>query len=150
MDLVLWRHAQAHEGFPDLDRELTRKGERQAARMARWLDSRLPQDARCATSPAARARQTASFLDRRFVIDPRIAPGAAADDLLSAAAWPMERGTVLLVGHQPSLGAVASRLLDSRVPHFSIRKGSILWLRMRERAGSTEVVLRAVMPPNWV
>ena len=46
MDLILWRHAEAEvlrEGSDDLARSLTPKGERQAARMATWLDGHLPE-----------------------------------------------------------------------------------------------------------
>ena len=49
MDLILWRHAEAEdwaEGDPqesrDLARSLTPRGEKQAARMANWLDRQLP------------------------------------------------------------------------------------------------------------
>ena len=42
MDLVFWRHAEAEEGIPDLQRPLTAKGQKQARRMAEWLDSQLP------------------------------------------------------------------------------------------------------------
>ena len=41
MDLILWRHAEAVEGVVeggDMDRSLTSRGEKQAARMAAWLD----------------------------------------------------------------------------------------------------------------
>ena len=44
MDLILWRHAEAEdaaEGQGDLDRVLTSRGEKQAARMAAWLDRQL-------------------------------------------------------------------------------------------------------------
>ena len=57
MDLILWRHAEAHvikEGQSDLDRGLTAKGERQAARMADWLSQRLAQGTRVLVSPAVR------------------------------------------------------------------------------------------------
>ena len=37
MDLILWRHADAEDGSPDLRRALTRKGEKQAEHMAAWL-----------------------------------------------------------------------------------------------------------------
>ncbi|MEO7547467.1 MAG: histidine phosphatase family protein, partial [Ramlibacter sp.] len=40
MDLILWRHAEAEdapEGGDDLDRALTSRGEKQAARVAAWL-----------------------------------------------------------------------------------------------------------------
>ena len=41
MDLILWRHAEAQvlrDGQTDLERALTPKGERQAQRMAEWLN----------------------------------------------------------------------------------------------------------------
>ena len=42
MDLILWRHAEAQEpegDMTDLDRALTRRGDKQAARMAAWLEA---------------------------------------------------------------------------------------------------------------
>ena len=45
MDLILWRHAEAveiGESSQDLERALTQKGERQAQRMAQWLNHHLP------------------------------------------------------------------------------------------------------------
>jgi phosphohistidine phosphatase len=42
MDLILWRHAEAEEGGPDLERKLTPKGRKQAKRVAAWLLQRLP------------------------------------------------------------------------------------------------------------
>jgi phosphohistidine phosphatase len=68
MDLILWCHAEAAEdGFEDdLERPPTSRGERQAARMAAWLNHRLPATARVLASPALRTQQTAQALDRRF------------------------------------------------------------------------------------
>ena len=37
MNLILWRHAEAEDGVPDLERGLTDKGRRQADAAARWL-----------------------------------------------------------------------------------------------------------------
>jgi phosphohistidine phosphatase len=57
MDLILWRHADAEmaaEGEDDLSRQLTVKGEKQAVRMAAWLDRHLPEGARILVSPARR------------------------------------------------------------------------------------------------
>ncbi|WP_204271061.1 histidine phosphatase family protein, partial [Escherichia coli] len=62
MDLILWRHAEAEviaPGQDDLQRALTPKGERQARRMAAWLNHRLPATTRVLVSPALRCRQTA-------------------------------------------------------------------------------------------
>ena len=41
MNLILWRHAEAEDGADDLQRALTGKGRRQAARMAQWLTFQL-------------------------------------------------------------------------------------------------------------
>ena len=42
MDLILWRHAEAEDGVPDLERRLTGKGRKQAERVAQWLLQRMP------------------------------------------------------------------------------------------------------------
>jgi len=57
MDLILWRHAEASElegAGDDLERALTPKGERQAQRMAEWLNQRLAHSTRILVSPAVR------------------------------------------------------------------------------------------------
>ncbi len=57
MDLILWRHAEAEDeadGQHDLERALTPRGEKQAARMAAWLDRHLPEGASILCSPARR------------------------------------------------------------------------------------------------
>ena len=46
MELLLWRHAEAAPGEPDLARPLTERGRRQAERMARFLAPRLPRELR--------------------------------------------------------------------------------------------------------
>ncbi|MEZ5719744.1 MAG: histidine phosphatase family protein, partial [Burkholderiaceae bacterium] len=54
MDLILWRHAEAEVGtehMNDLARPLTARGEKQAARMAAWLDRQLPDGLRVLSSP---------------------------------------------------------------------------------------------------
>jgi phosphohistidine phosphatase len=54
MDLILWRHAEAEDGFPDQGRKLTEKGEKQAAKMAAWLKAHLPEEVRIIVSPTTR------------------------------------------------------------------------------------------------
>ena len=76
MDLILWRHAEAQEwtqGCDDMARRLTSRGEKQAARMAGWLDRQLPDNTRILVSPARRTEQTASALGRKFKIRPELA-----------------------------------------------------------------------------
>jgi len=150
MDLILWRHAEAVDGSPDHARELTAKGVKQAEKIAAFLHQHLPEDARILVSPAARARQTASAFTEHFTLAPTIAPGASAHAVLQAARWPDAGGTVLLVGHQPTLGTVAAQLLGSNEYSLSIKKGALWWFSLREREGSAQTTLRLVIAPEFL
>ena len=150
MELILWRHAEADDSIPDLKRELTGRGRKQAARMADWLNPRLPPDIRILASPAARTLQTAQALGREYEQVLLLAPGASAKDVLTAAGWPDATRPVLIVGHQPTLGQVAMRLLTGQAGDLAIKKCGLWWFQGRERAGQMEVVLRAVAGPDWL
>lgn len=158
MDLILWRHAQAHDalpGFDDMSRELTHKGEGQAARVAKWLGRQLPESARVLVSPARRAEQTAHALGRKFKFRDELAPEASADDVLALLKWqvdngPAHKGAVLLVGHQPMLGQIAARLLGVSEAVCDIRKGAVWWLRSRQREEDLQVQLLTVISPELI
>jgi phosphohistidine phosphatase len=148
MDLVLWRHAEAEDGSPDAERRLTKRGRRQAKKMAEWLDARLPDKAKLVVSPAARARETADALGRKYAANSAVDVDASVDDVLAAAGWPHRGGTVVVVGHQPTLGEVAARLLSGAETEWSVRKGAVWWFSARDRGGDVEIVLTAVLPPE--
>ncbi|MCX7627704.1 MAG: histidine phosphatase family protein [Methylophilaceae bacterium] len=148
MELILWRHAEAEDGFPDLRRALTDKGRAQAKKMAGWLKPRLPKDTRILVSPAVRTQQTAALLTTDFITVDDIAPGASAQAVLAAAGWPDAEGTVVIVGHQPTLGKVASRILLGSEQGLSLKKGAILWLADRKHNEGKEVVLKAALIPS--
>ena len=150
MDLILWRHCEAEPGEPDLGRRLTSKGLKQAERMAQWLDSHLPDTCRVLVSPADRAQQTAVALQRKFRTVEDLAPGATVDAVLAAANWPDSREPVLIVGHQPTLGAVVSFLLSGEEAYWSVRKGAVWWLSNRAKEGGAAVVLKVVVAPDFV
>jgi phosphohistidine phosphatase len=150
MDLILWRHAEAEPGEPDLGRRLTSKGQRQAERMGGWLDVHLPQTTRILVSPADRAQETALALKRKFKTVESLAPGAGVAAVLAAAGWPESREPVLVVGHPPTLGAVASFLLAGEENYWSVRKGAVWWLSNRDRGDGAAVVLRVVIGPDFV
>jgi phosphohistidine phosphatase len=135
MDLILWRHADAGEPVPDpaedLQRKLTPKGEKQAARMADWLNRFLPESTRVLVSPALRCQQTAQALGRKYQTREALGPGgtvghlltlarwpdrrepvlSTVGHLLTLARWPDRREPVLIVGHQPTLGMTAAMLM---------------------------------------
>ncbi|WP_423454971.1 SixA phosphatase family protein [Ottowia sp. VDI28] len=147
MDLILWRHAEALEldgGMSDLERPLTRRGDKQAARMAAWLDRQLPEGARILCSPAVRTEQTVRALGRKYKVHEELRPGASPEQLLQLAGWPGAKAPVLIVGHQPTLGETISRLLRMAEPECSVKKGAVWWLRNRERESQQQTVVVTV------
>lgn len=150
MDLILWRHADAEDSVPDIDRKLTAKGEKQAQQMAQWLKARLPEKFRLIASPAKRTQQTAQALSKSFETDKSISPGADAISVLVAAGWPGAKGTVVIVGHQPTLARVAAFLLAGEEADWSMKKGSIWWLCNRIRQDEEQTILRVMMSPEFV
>ena len=150
MELILWRHAEAEDGSPDEARELTDKGLKQAQAMAEWLKPRLPKDTRMLVSPTMRTRQTAEALDDEFDTMEEIGPGASAKTVLSAAGWPEGKGTVLVVGHQPTLGEVAGLLLSGNPVMLDIRKGTIWWFSHKKKRGPEDLLLQAVLSPEML
>jgi phosphohistidine phosphatase len=152
MDVILWRHADAEPGSPDLERALTPKGQKQARRVAEWLHGRLPGSAKILASPARRAQQTAQALSdvihRKFRTVEALAPGASVEDVLAAIDMDSVKGTVVVVGHQPTLGQVVSRLLGTDERDWSIKKGGLVWLSQRESSSDAEHVVRAAISPD--
>ena len=151
MDLILWRHAEAIDlelVGDDMARYLTPRGEKQAARMAEWLDRQMPAGAKVLVSPAVRAEQTAHALGRKFKISPALAPLASAEQLLDLVQWPQAKGCLLVVGHQPVLGQVIAQLVGLKVSECALKKGSLWWLRHRERDQEAQTVVVAVQSPE--
>ena len=147
MELIFWRHADAEDAAPgksDADRSLTAKGEKQARRVAAWLGKRLPDDARILVSPARRAQQTARALTRHFETVSEVGTTAGCRSVLKAAGWPSAAGTVVVVGHQPTLGQAAAMALTGKAADWTIRKGAIWWI---EGSGG-DVIVRAVIAPE--
>lgn len=148
MDLLLWRHAEAEEGDNDLRRRLTGRGEKQAKAVAAWLNNRLPKNLRILASPAVRTQQTVSALGRPFETRKELAPDAGVSDLIAASGWPSAGGSILLVGHQPSLGQLAALLLAGEEADWTIKKGALWWFSNRVRQGETQTILRTVIAPD--
>lgn len=155
MDLILWRHAEAEDGLPgeaqtglDLDRSLTQRGEKQALRMAAWLDRQLPEGARILVSPARRCEQTALALGRKYKIRPELAPDATPAQLLELVQWPAHKYPVLVIGHQPTLGQTIALLMGLKDSDCAVKKGSLWWLRNRDRDGRIQTVIVTVQSPE--
>ena len=153
MDLIIWRHAEAEDerdGLDDLQRALTPRGEKQAARMALWLDQHLPENARILCSPALRCEQTVLPLGRKYKLLDALAPGSGAGLLLDAIDWPQARQAVVVVGHQPTLGQAVAKLIGFKGGDWPIRKGAVWWLRTRERDGHEQTVVLSAQSPDML
>ena len=142
MELIIWRHADAEDGAPDLERRLTKKGRKQAERMAKWLRERLSADYELVSSPAARAKETAEALRREMRIADELAPGASIGKIVKASGWPSAEGTVIIVGHQPDLGRALAHLVAGKQTDWRLQKGALWWLE----AGEPALVKAAISP----
>ncbi len=116
--LLALRHAKAQEGAPngDKDRALTRRGERDAARIAERVRAAAGLPDAVVTSDARRARQTAEIVAAGIgfaaplTVEPAIY--AADEDTLLQIVRELPDGAdrVLLVGHNPGFEQLSATL----------------------------------------
>jgi phosphohistidine phosphatase len=95
------RHAEAADGQPDAERQLTEKGRRHARAAGQALARLGAEPELCLTSPKLRARQTAELACHPLGLTPTVEPALAGEPFdPSELTAGVER--VLLVGHDPS------------------------------------------------
>ena len=153
MDLILWRHAEAHDaegGGTDMDRDLTSRGHKQAVKMAAWLDRHLPDSARILASPSRRTEQTALALGRKYKVRAELGPDGSPAQVLELVQWPQSKASVLVVGHQPVLGQIVAQLIGLKESDCAIKTGAVWWLRTRTRDDRSETVIVTVQNPDSV
>ncbi len=150
MDLLLWRHAEAEDGPIDLERRLTAKGERQALVMAKWILRQAPGDLKIWASPARRCQDTAAALNVAYSTSATLGITGRPADIVCQANWPEGSGSVLIVGHQPTLGRTASLLLTGTEFDWAIKKGGLWWLSTRERENGDHTYLRCALSARFI
>ncbi len=148
MDLILWRHAEAEDGIPDTARKLTSKGEKQAQKTAKWLKERIESPVRMIVSPAVRTQQTALALTDKFETSGEVGLSTSVKRVLRAAGCPNAEGTVIVVGHQPTLGQVTAFLLTGEEAEWDVKKGAVWWFEVTNNSGKPYASLRAVIAPR--
>lgn len=121
--LMLFRHAKSSwtdPGLADMDRPLTRRGQRAAQAMGRVMAAKrlVPDLVLC--SPARRARDTWKLAAEEIKTAPKLIVEDAIYDfgnggrLIEAVRRVGDKaGTVLVVGHNPSMERAAARLAGS-------------------------------------
>jgi phosphohistidine phosphatase len=118
--LLLIRHAQAGNAPLDRDRPLTEQGARHAAEIGAWLARAAVEPDRVVVSPALRAAQTweqaASELTAASerVMDQRIYDNTVDDLVGVIQETPEDVRTLVVVGHNPSIGGLAHELQNGR------------------------------------
>ena len=157
VQLILVRHAIAEESGPawpdDGQRPLTRDGARKWKAAARGLASLVPAVDALLTSPLVRAVQTAEVLSRALVPSPRLVlcdalqPGATPQVVLASLRQRHLEGTVVLVGHEPSLSELAGALLHAQGA-IEFRKGAALALTTRGLGQRGPARLDWFLPPR--
>jgi phosphohistidine phosphatase len=123
-ELLLLRHAKASRGATkDFDRELTRRGRRDAPRIGRWLKTEGLVPDCVIGSPARRARETLELALDEFGIeaggvrwDERVYDADASTLLEVLAGCPAEARRVLVVGHNPGLEDLVRHLGGGTAP----------------------------------
>lgn len=148
MDLILWRHAEAEDGVPDTARKLTSKGKKQAEKVAQWLKERIDSPARVLVSPAVRTQQTASAFTDTFETSSEVGLSTSVKRVLQATGCPHAHGTVIVVGHQPTLGQVAAFLLTGEAAEWDVKKGAVWWFEVEDNGEEPYASLRAVIAPR--
>lgn len=123
--LELLRHGESLPAGPggDASRALTARGIERLERLGRALAGEGWTPGRAFASPLARARQSAERVLAALPAAPPVEvlealrPDGAPEEVLEALALHgADRGRVLLVGHQPLLGRIASHLTGIETP----------------------------------
>ena len=151
MDLLLWRHCEAENLVPgkiaDQQRSLTSEGRRAAQSMAELIAKQLPSHTHLLISPARRTAMTAEALlsCRHFTYEYTEAVGLSSNAECILAEIEIKQHTnensVLIVGHQPTLGQVAAKLLTGELKGWEIEKGGLWWFKLQWGQAQLHMVL---------
>jgi phosphohistidine phosphatase len=160
MQILIIRHAKAGQrgllgfiGKKDATRPLTDAGRRDMRKAARGLQKLVPEIDVIASSPLTRARETADIVSRRYDDIPvmelaPLAPGGSKEDVLAWLRDQKATATVVLVGHEPDLGILASWLLGGGAESFlSLKKGAACLIEMSEKPTPGSGSLEWLLPP---
>jgi phosphohistidine phosphatase len=161
MELYLMRHAQAVEpakkGFEiDADRTLLPAGQARARAVAHGLQQLNRSFNIIVTSPYVRARQTAEIVAKvleaedRLIVSNHLAPTGRAADLIAE----LHRrysylDQVLLVGHEPYLTQLASKLITGNMGlALTLKKAGLIKLRVDALRHGRCATLEWLIPPR--
>jgi phosphohistidine phosphatase len=158
--VLLVRHAAAEDrgefaasGKPDDERPLTREGKERMRRLALTAALLVPEMDLVATSPLKRSTQTARLLagvwaDMEIATLDSLAPGIPPGDTIAWLAKHANLRCAALVGHEPSLGELLSKMLGANSPIHEFRKGGMALVSFSAKPAAGGGLLEWVLPPS--
>jgi phosphohistidine phosphatase len=160
MKLYIVRHAIAFPhgtpGVRDDDRTLTEEGMNRMRKAAAGLRNLGYVPDLLLSSPLIRARQTADILLEEFgkgvevKITPALAPSGSRQNLYRQISQiGKKRNSLMLVGHQPSLGEIAGEIAWGSPDHFvDLKKGGACAIEIESVEGIPRGTLISLLPPS--
>ncbi len=159
MECVLLRHGIAVERDEwkgtDADRPLTDRGAKRVAQAAAGLQRLGIEPTHLFSSPLTRAQETAAIIHASFQMKSAIRvlddlmPDAVPEDALSALRDLPVESCVVLVGHEPHLGMLASLLLSGKPSSsFPFKKAGACLIEVSVPVKSSKGALRWWMGPS--
>jgi phosphohistidine phosphatase len=156
--IYIMRHGIAEENAAsgdDADRRLTPEGRRKVVEVARGLKTLDVKPNAILSSPLPRALETAtlagSVLDADLDVETLLTLGPGYDALATLNSLPSGlRESIMLVGHQPHLGELASCLLtgsQSLVP-LPFKKGAVAAIQVAALPPRSAGVLQWFLSPR--
>ena len=155
--LLILRHAKsswADTSLDDWQRPLNDRGRRDAPRVGAWLRDRSLMPDLIVTSDAVRARDTASAVataagcTRAIVVEPSLYHATPADAIAVLTSIGNQAArTVLVVGHNPGLSDLVSRLSGE---HHDLVTAAIVELAVPiDRWSELDATIAATVGATW-
>jgi len=151
VDVWILRHAVAEDRSDsgrDADRALTDEGARRARDVGRGLAALAPGIARIVTSPYRRARQTADAAAAALDLEGALSESSALEperdpEEILREVSASGHDDVLVVGHQPHLGALLGLLVAGRGVEIPLKKAAVARVTL---TGRWTGALKAYLP----
>ena len=157
MLLYLVRHGIAEDSAPsggDPERRLTQEGTLRTAMVAKGLKKTGLQPNRIISSPYVRARETAEIFARvlgfgnDIELDPRLTPFGRLEQAADLLRENREADSILLTGHEPSLGEFISAFTADNHLRIDVKKASVTVIRIDRFAAQISGTLLWSLPPG--
>jgi len=158
MDLYILRHGKAGQSFNrpgDSERKLTADGRSEMRKVARWIRGKKIRFDVIATSPLARAKETAEIVARvlkekeKLEIWDDLSPAGDPDTVFSKAGEYDTEASVLIVGHEPALSHMIGKIITrGDTASVILAKGGMAKIRNYEFKSNPSGDLQWLLTPR--